>query len=97
MTAVTLASAGAATSATFTAPGPTYAITASAAVGSGLGNYAISYHTGTLTLTQAVLTVTAADQSKTYGDGFSFTGSAGPEGNLFSEFGHERNGVFLKS
>ena len=29
------------------------------------------------------------------GDGFSFTGTAGPQGNLFSEFGHERNGVFL--
>jgi hypothetical protein len=28
-------------------------------------------------------------------DGFSFSGSAGPEGNLFSEFGHEQNGVFL--
>jgi len=30
-------------------------------------------------------------------NGFSFTGSAGPEGKLFSEFGHERNEVFLKS
>ena len=28
-------------------------------------------------------------------DGFSFTGTATPEGNLFSEFGHEQNGVFL--
>lgn len=28
-------------------------------------------------------------------DGFSFTGSAGAEGNLFSEFGHEQNGSFL--
>jgi hypothetical protein len=28
-------------------------------------------------------------------DGFSFSGSATPEGNLFSEFGHERNGSFL--
>ena len=29
-------------------------------------------------------------------DGFSFTGSATPDGNLFTEFGHERNGSFLK-
>jgi len=40
-----------------------------------------------------------ADPSATFSgsnaDGFSFTGSAGPEGNLFSEFGHEQNGVFL--
>jgi hypothetical protein len=28
-------------------------------------------------------------------DGFSFAGTASPDGNLFSEFGHERNGVFL--
>ena len=28
-------------------------------------------------------------------DGFSFTGSAAGEGNIFSEFGHERNGSFV--
>ena len=28
-------------------------------------------------------------------EGFSFTGSATPDGNIFSEFGHERNGWFL--
>jgi len=28
-------------------------------------------------------------------DGFSFSGSAGPDGNLFSEFGHEQNGSFV--
>ena len=33
-----------------TAPGPTYAITASAAVGTGLANYSITYHDGTLTI-----------------------------------------------
>lgn len=28
-------------------------------------------------------------------DGFSFTGSATGDGNIFSEFGHEQNGSFL--
>jgi len=28
-------------------------------------------------------------------NGFSFTGSATADGNIFSEIGHERNGVFL--
>jgi len=28
-------------------------------------------------------------------NGFSFTGSATSDGNIFSEIGHERNGVFL--
>lgn len=33
--------------------------------------------------------------SGTNADGFSFSGSATPEGNIYSEIGHERNGVFL--
>ena len=36
---VELSSAGAAATATFVAPGPTYAITISNAIGTGLGNY----------------------------------------------------------
>ena len=65
---VALSSAGAAATATFVAPGPTYAITVSAASGTGLGNYIISYTPATLTITQAALAVTANDVSKTYGD-----------------------------
>ena len=33
--------------------------------------------------------------SGTNADGFSFTGTATADGNIFSEFGHERNGSFL--
>src|SRR4029077_12401286 len=75
VTSVTLTSTGAAATATFIAPGPTYAIVASAAVRTGLGNYAISYHDGTLTLTPRPLNITASSRSKTYGDVVTFTGS----------------------
>ncbi len=44
-----------------------YLITPGAAVGTGLGNYSISYDTGPLTVTAAPLTITATAQSKTYG------------------------------
>ena len=47
------------TGATFTSPGPTYGIVASAATGSGLGNYSITYVNGTLTVNARALTVTA--------------------------------------
>ena len=69
---VALSSAGAAATATFVAPGPTYAITVSAASGTGLGNYIISYSPATLTITQAALTVAANNVSKTYGDAYTF-------------------------
>ena len=69
---VTLSSDGAAATATFVAPGPTYAITISDASGTGLGNYIISYTPGTLTITQAPLTVTANNVSKTYGSTYTF-------------------------
>src|SRR5206468_10627720 len=69
---VTLSSAGTAPAATFVAPGPTYAITVSNAVGIGLSNYAINYTAGNLTITQASLTVAAHNVSKTYGDAYSF-------------------------
>ena len=69
---VELSSAGAAGTATFVAPGPTYAITVSNAIGTGLGNYIISYTPGTLTITQAPLTVHANNVSKTYGDTYTF-------------------------
>ncbi len=60
---VTLASPGAAG----TAAVGGYLITPSLAVGTGLGNYNITYDTGSLTVTVAPLTVTAGSQSKTYG------------------------------
>src|SRR4029077_12000567 len=68
---VTLTSTGAAASAT----AGTYAIDASTAVGSGLANYAISYVPGTLTVGTPVLTITADDQTKTYGTTFTFDGT----------------------
>ncbi|MCA6453979.1 MAG: gliding motility-associated C-terminal domain-containing protein, partial [Chitinophagaceae bacterium] len=64
----------------------TYSITASNATGSTVSNYAISYVTGTLTVTAAPLTITANDQSKVYGttgtlssSAFSVTGLAAGE------------------
>ena len=52
------------TAATDASPVDTYAITAS---GQTSSNYAISYVPGTLTVTKAPLTVTAADKTKVYG------------------------------
>ena len=52
-----------------------YAIVASSAVGTGLGNYAISYVDGTLTVNAKALTITANNQSKTYGDTVTFAGT----------------------
>lgn len=65
ITGVTLTSSGAAAS-TSASP-PSYAITASAAVGSGLSNYMITYHDGALTVNKAALTVAADNKTKTYG------------------------------
>ncbi|HEV2325545.1 MAG TPA: Ig-like domain repeat protein [Terracidiphilus sp.] len=66
---VTLNSDGYAATATVTSPGPTYNITPSAAVFSSgsAGNYNITYDTGTLTVQQAPLTITASNESKYYG------------------------------
>jgi hypothetical protein len=52
-----------------------YAINATNAVGSGLGNYAISYVPGTLTVGLANLTVRANDTGKAYGDPLTFAGN----------------------
>ncbi len=73
MASVTLTSAGAA--ATAAVAGSPYAIVASAATGTGLGNYNITYHDGHLTVHAIALDITATDQSKNYGDTFTFTGS----------------------
>ena len=78
VTSATLSSTGAAATATVTAPGPNYSITigsaAFAPAGAG-GNYIITYHTGTLHIDPAALDITATDQSKNYGDTFTFTGT----------------------
>jgi LPXTG-site transpeptidase (sortase) family protein len=74
VTSVTLNSAGAAQ----LAPVNTYPIVPSAAVGTGLGNYAITYVNGTMTVipsTSELLVITANDQTKVYGNTFTFTGN----------------------
>ena len=53
-----------------------YAIVASAAQGTGLDNYTISYVDGKLTVDPKVLTITASDRTKTYGDTVTFAGTA---------------------
>jgi hypothetical protein len=63
VSSVTLASNGAAS----TAAAGSYAITPSAAAGSGLANYTITYTPGTLTVNTVGLTVTASNESKNYG------------------------------
>ena len=50
-------------------------IVASAAVGTGLGNYDITYVDGTLTVDAKALTITANNQTKTYGDTVTFAGT----------------------
>src|SRR4029077_8407700 len=71
VTGVTLTSAGAAATATVGG----YDIVASNAVGSGLGNYAITYAKGQLTVNRAPLTITADSTSKTYWQGTTFAGT----------------------
>ena len=72
VTSIVLASTGYPATATYTAPGPDYAITPSAAAGTGLGNYIIGYTPATLTITQASLTVAANNVSKVYGVTYTF-------------------------
>lgn len=76
-----LSSAGAAATANVdsnlaTAPIDNYSIGISGANGSGLSNYTITYVNGTMTLTPAAVSITAADVSKVYGSdwhGVNFT------------------------
>jgi hypothetical protein len=80
VSSVTLNSPGAAASASV-AGGP-YPITPSGAVGTGLENYDITYVAGSLSVDKAVLSVTPAAKTKTYGDAFSsFSGSIAGEQN----------------
>jgi hypothetical protein len=80
LTAVTLASPGTVASAAV-AGGP-YAITPSSAVGTGLSNYTLSYVNGAFTVNPATLTVTASNQSKTYGTTFDLGTTAFTETGL---------------
>ena len=80
VTSVTLTSTGAA--ATATVAGSPYAIVPSAAVGTGLGNYTISYVNGSLTVNTAALTITADSTSKTYGQTVTFAGTEFTESGL---------------
>ena len=71
VTSVTLASSGTGSA----AAAGTYSIVPSAATGTGLSNYSISYANGTLTVNQKALTITAYDNSKTYGNTLTFAGT----------------------
>jgi hypothetical protein len=64
VTSVSLSSSGA----VGTATAVTTTIIASSALGSGLSNYDIGYVDGTLSVGQRTLTITADDQTKTYGE-----------------------------
>ena len=69
VSAITLSSSGSAATAAI----GTYNIVPSAATGTGLTNYAITYTNGILTVNQATLTITASAASKTYGTVASLT------------------------
>jgi hypothetical protein len=74
VTGVTLTSTtGAPASATVA--GSPYTIMPSAAQGSGLTNYTITYTNGTLTVNSATLTITANSTSKAYGQTLTFAGT----------------------
>ena len=81
VTNVSLTSAGSVSN----APVGSYAISAGAASGVGLSNYAIGYSNGTLIVTQAVLVAAADNQSRAYGQpnptfAISYTGFVNGEG-----------------
>ena len=65
VSSVTLISVGAAAGASVA--GSPYPIVPSAAVGKGLSNYTIDYVNGVLSVTSAILTITASPQTKAYG------------------------------
>jgi len=73
VTSVTLTSP--ATAATATVAGSPYTITASAAVGTGLSNYTITYSTNSFVITRIPLTVIAGNQTKVYGSTYTFAGT----------------------
>ena len=91
VTGVTLTSAGAAAGA---AVGD-YAIVPSAATGSGLGNYTITYANGTLAVSAKPLTITATNQAKVYGSALDLGTTAFTATGLLS--GDTITGVTLTS
>ncbi len=92
---VTLASLGAMASAEVA--GSPYAITASNAIGTRLSNYSISYVSGGLTVTPRALTITASDQSKTYGDTANLGSTAFSQSGLVTANGDSISSVTLAS
>jgi hypothetical protein len=88
---VTLASDGSVVTATV----GTYDITPSAATGSGLSNYSISYVNGKDTVKAAALTITAKNQSKIYGTSQTLGTIAFTSGTLYN--GDSVAGVTLAS
>ena len=52
-----------------------YGITASSAAGTGLSNYTITYAPGSFAVTPAPLVITPSNQSKVYGNSFTFIGT----------------------
>jgi fibronectin-binding autotransporter adhesin len=76
ITGVTDTSAGAKASATVTSPGPTYAVVPSAATGTGLSNYNITYVSGTLTVFAAATSTTVASSRNPSIDGQSVSFTA---------------------
>jgi filamentous hemagglutinin family protein len=92
---VSLTSTGAAPTATVS--GGPYVITASNAIGTGLGNYAISYANGALAVSPATLTITANNTSKTYGQTASLGATAFTETGLVAANGDTISGVALAS
>ncbi len=84
LTAAGLVGSDSVSSATLTSPGAPaaapvtgspYSIVPSAAIGSGLDNYAISYVEGSLTVNKKALTITASDRAKTQGETVIFAGT----------------------
>jgi PKD repeat protein len=71
ITSVTLSSDGTA----MTAPRGSHNIFASSAIGTGLGNYFLTYVKGIFTVGPKGLTITANDQTKNYGETFAFLGT----------------------
>jgi hypothetical protein len=95
VTGVTLTSAGAA--ATAAVAGSPYAIVPSAPIGSGLGNYTITYQSGALSVNPAPLTITAKDASKTYGQAVTFAGTEFTASGLVTANGDTVTSVTLTS
>src|SRR5208337_762105 len=89
ITGVTETSTGAPVSATV----GTDPIAPSAAAGTGLSNYTIGYVNGTLTVNPATLTITANNDSKTYGTLKTFSGTAFTETGLVTANGDTITGV----